>query len=264
MCTITFPVLALDTFSTCDIRGNTQFEDYTVSNDAWGINKLKGDPKTTMICISSNISEDASITMKAIWNMGEPQHTVLAYPRISYGWDFNDHSSTKNLPIKISKITYLTSKAHYIITAYDRFNVSYDIWLSQQETPKKEDLKVEMMIWTDWQNASPPGKKISTVQLGDETYDIYKGKVSLGDWDYIAVVINYKNKETIVKSLTDAISNRIQSSKNIDIKKILDMLIEQRVINNDYYLNGISFGSEIQGGSGVLNIESYQVKITSN
>lgn len=257
-------VLALENFSTCDIRGNIQYGDFIVTNNAWGINKFKGDSETAMICISSNLAERDAAAMRVIWNIGETQNTVLAYPRISYGWDFSDNSSTSNLPIKISEISYLISKIKYKMKSNDNFNVSYDIWLSNQEIPKKNDLKVELMIWTDWQNAISPGKKISTIQLGDETYDVYKGKVSVGDWDYIALVINYKKKETIVKSLTETIKHEIQSSKSIDIKKVLMFLKQQKMINEDYFLNGISFGSEIMGGSGILNIESFQVKMLSN
>ena len=54
--------LAAETeFSTCDIRGRTQIGDYFITNNGWGLSKLKGDPTISMICLKGNSTQNNSL-----------------------------------------------------------------------------------------------------------------------------------------------------------------------------------------------------------
>lgn|GEM_PF-5420951 len=263
-----FPIKAnaIDEFSTCETNKSQQFGNYIITNNAWGINRLKGDRSLSMLCIKGSAVQEKNVAMSAIWNLGESPNYVLAYPMISYGvWGWSHQPQPENLPNKIKKFTKIESNVVYKIKSESSFNVSYDIWFSDRENPNKENIKVELMIWTDCQaSGEPPGKKIGTIQLAEDIYDIYKGTVKTGNWVYIALVINYINKSSIVKSMHETIKHEIQSSKYLDIKKVIDHLVDIKLIDNNLFLNSISFGSEIMGGVGIIKIESFQVQLTTN
>lgn len=168
---------------------------------------------------------------------------VIGYPSITY----------HNNPIMISDIKsyQVTYDSTIEIEKNRRFNTSFDFWLSKNDTFSFPTITHEIMIWDNYFVSKPFGKYKGEINVNGNKYRIYIGYIdksseNLGvdGWMYICF-LNI---------------NRTESNK-IDIKKMLDYLINNGHLSKEHYLLRSEFGNEIYNASGHFTINDLQYNI---
>jgi hypothetical protein len=142
--------------------------------------------------------------------------TVKTYPNV--------HKDYDNVPI--SSFSTLTSRFAASGPRVGIYNVAYDIWLNGVA----ESGCTELMIWTENYNQVPGGRKVATATLGGRTYDVWR---DTWDWQYVAFV-----------------PTAVMTSGTVDIKEVLQWMIDEGWITSSASLGQVCFGVEIVSTDG--------------
>lgn len=218
------------------------FGDYIISNNVWGKNSLRDYSQ----CIFYN---EKPLRFGWAWSWPSTMNKVHAYPEVIYGKKpWNTISTAIILPIKIADIVSSSVEYQINISAAGKYNTAFDIWLTNTIDAQVESIAYEIMIWIENSGMHPLGKHCDTVTLDDRDYDVYLAyDLEDGKWAYICL----KTKETLLNG-------------KIDIKEIIEYLLEADYITNDLYLASIEFGNEVMWGTGETTVSTYKVRINEN
>jgi hypothetical protein len=195
-------------FVTSDTNGGWGDGDYYVHNNMWNVGSYDV-TETLYACSYDNWYVVANA------NDDSGDGAVKTYPNVHV-----DYGSVPISSFNTITSTFAESSPHVGI-----YNVAYDIWVNGVATPGC----TEFMIWNENFNQVPSGDKVTTVDLGGRTYDVWR--TSSGG--YIAFVP------------TEAFT-----SGTVDILEILNWAIAQGWIPGSSTLGQICFGVEIVSTDG--------------
>ena len=133
------------------------------------------------------------------------------------------------------------------LAATGDYNFAFDAWFTSGNPPRPEDVVAEMMIWVDrsnWERGSET--LIANVEIDGREYALY-----------------YRTDHTISSGLQLLqfifIAHEDQYSGRLDLKKFIDLVVDDGLLSEDLYITGVEFGNEILVGTGELWLKEYRV-----
>lgn len=219
---------------------------FTLENNTWGANEVS----TFSQCI---LYSPATVpTPQYGWSWTYPQEAeddVKAYPEIEYGKKpWAAQSTTPNLPQQLSAIGSLQVDFTAQLDVNGRYNLSFDLWLTNSAAATVGSITHEVMIWVANDGGpTPAGDPTATLTiLGNPQCDLWVGSIdasgSTPEHPYLAFVF----QEPFL-------------SGSIDLVPYLNYLLQQQLIPADAYLASVEFGNEVWYGSGTTLLTSYQI-----
>jgi hypothetical protein len=196
-------------FTTSDTNGGWSNGGYYVHNNVW--NAGEAGPETLYACSHDN------------WYVTSTQPdttSVKAFPNVHL-----DIDNLNGLPL--SNYTTITSTFAASTPHVGIYNVAYDIWLDGVGWGNGT---TEVMIWTENHMQAPLGTTVSPqMTFGGETYDVYR----------------YTSSSDGGVQVISLLSTAVQTSGSIDLKAILDWIVDNGWIDQDATINQIGYGVEI-------------------
>jgi hypothetical protein len=196
-------------FTTSDTNGGWSDGGYYVHNNVW--NAGEAGPETLYACSYEN------------WYVTSTQPdttSVKAFPNVHLDIDDLDGQP-------ISDYTTITSTFAATAPNVGIYNVAYDLWLDGVGWGNGT---TELMIWTENRGQVPLGNIVSPqMTFGGETYDVYR---YTSDSDGGVHVVSLLSTET-------------QTSGSVDLKEILNWMVDNGWILSDATVNQIGYGVEI-------------------
>ncbi|SMC34675.1 GH12 family glycosyl hydrolase domain-containing protein [Moheibacter sediminis] len=229
-----------------DCSGATkQFENFSLINNKWGVYKIKSGNYTQCIYHKDGI-------FGWEWDAPSKSYGVLGYPELWLGtsaWGLKSEIKQPNYFKKLDELKTLKAEFDTKITATDKkYNLAFDIWLHSESTVAKENIAVELMVWEDYNKFKSHGKKKETIRTSFGTYDMLYGIMKKPEinskWIYIAFIRTDK-----------------RTTGKINLKELLDFLIQKNYISSDLYISSIEFGTEVLNSKGNIIINKYEVEI---
>jgi hypothetical protein len=196
-------------FTTSDTNGGWSDGGYYVHNNVW--NASEAGPETLYPCSYENWYVTST----------QPDSTsVKAFPNVHL-----DIENLDGLPMD----TYTTITSTFAATApgVGIYNVAYDIWLDGVGWGNGT---TEVMIWTENRGQVPLGNTVAPrMTFGGKAYDVYR---YTSDSDGGVQVISLLSLET-------------QTSGSVDLREILDFIVDEAWIESNATINQIGYGVEI-------------------
>jgi len=180
------------------------------------------------------------------WSWGaNPTYVPVSYPSVIFGnkpWD-PQNSSTKLLPRQVSQIKQLNVTHDYAISSNGRYNVAYDLWLTEGVQSSKATIRVEIMVWIESSgNVQPYGKFVKE----NEKYSLYVGEPE-GDRSWHCY--SFKLKQSLKSGV-------------VNLGDFIQQLVNKKLVSPNLFVADVEFGTELWDGKGEMNIKSYQVSVT--
>ena len=234
-------------YTVCD-RGSKKFGDVVLKCNLWGRAKIKnGEPE---LC---TFQKGDALGWK--WEMPNSASGVIAYPALQVGrspWGSKNRPRTAGFPIKVNTISKLD--VSYDVESHvkhRKYNLAFDLWLTDVELASEENIKTEIMIWEDYFDFSSYGKVIDEIITPFGVYEVYKGYLKnerfVQDWVYIAFV-----------------RKTVRTKGAVDIAHLLKYLAENDHINAEHYFTSVEFGNEIGNSSGITLVNEFDWVLETN
>ncbi|HOT90127.1 MAG TPA: hypothetical protein PLJ78_02080 [Anaerolineae bacterium] len=233
-------------FSACADYERIQIGEYILNNNVWN----KRDRTDYTQCVFAQ-GKTPPTTMGWRWNWPGTGSEIQAYPEVMFGdspWD--TERPTGGFPLPVSDrdllVTYTAA-----ITATGKWNVAFDLWLTDDPSPAAQNITDEVMIWVDASNLMPGPQVYDIVAFDGITYTVHiapgHGDASGGSsatWTYIA----FKTRKPLL-------------SATLNIGHFLGYLLEKQVIGKERYLASLEFGTELASGQGELVLSQYEISL---
>jgi Glycosyl hydrolase family 12 len=235
-------------YETCKQGDRKQFDGVILKNNLWGKSKLKN-PDQAVLC---SYKKDGLFGWK--WQLPNNSGGVIGYPALQVGRNPFEKgaSNVKEFPVQVSKIGKLPVK--YDVETHVKFrkyNLSFDLWLTDVEQYSIGNIKTEIMIWEDYFDFTSFGKKVATIISPFGTYDVLEGHLENSkfaqDWQYIAFVRTVPRKKG-----------------EVDIAFFLEYLVSKGMISKEHYFTSIEFGNEIGNSSGITVVHQFDWSLEKN
>ena len=189
------------------------------------------------------------------WRWPRGSGEVKAYPEVIYGHKpWLSTSTTGALPRRISAIKEFTVAYDVRMHAHGRYNLAFDIWVTNNDRPTPAAITHEIMIWvgdrTDaWEPY--PGKWVKSVMVGGAAYDLYVK--SHAEW------LTEHGAPNVVYIAFNARTARL--SGGIDIREFLDYLTENAHLSAEGFVASVELGNEVMHGTGELWLKTYEISV---
>ncbi len=230
-------------FSNCDIRFHPDFENVKLKCNLWGKAKLKNG--VPVLCTFKREND-----WGWRWELPDNAKGVIGYPALEVGrspWGKDKKDVTvAGFPVQVSKVANLT--VDYEVEMYvkhRKYNLAFDLWLTDIEFGDGKNIKTEIMIWEDYFDFSSFGKVKEIIDTPFGEYKVHVGHLKnekfAQDWIYVAFVRTSK-----------------RDSGAVDIKYLLNYLSANKIISEDNYLTSVEFGNEIGNSSGLTLVKKFE------
>lgn len=235
-------------YETCRQGERKQFDGVILKNNLWGKSKLKN-PEQAVLC---SYKKEGIYGWK--WELPNNAGGVIGYPALQVGRNPFEKgvSNVEEFPIQVSKIAKLP--VHYDVETHVKFrkyNLAFDLWLTDVEDYALGNIKTEIMIWEDYFDFTSFGKKVATILTPFGTYEVLEGHLEnpkfSQDWQYIAFVRTVPRKKG-----------------EVDIAFFLEYLVSKGLISEDHYFTSIEFGNEIGNSSGFTVVHQFDWNLEKN
>lgn len=235
-------------YQTCSHGARHQLDKVILKNNLWGKSKLKS-PEAAILC---SFSKGGLYGWK--WQLANSASGVIGYPALQIGRNPFEKgiSNVATFPVQVADIEKLP--VSYEVETYvkhRKYNLAFDLWLTNDNEYTLENIVTEIMIWEDYFDFTSYGKKRATLITPFGTYDVLEGHLENSkfsqDWQYIAFVRKTPRKKG-----------------EIDIAFFLEYLVQNNLISKDHYLTSIEFGNEIGNSSGFTVVHQFDWSLTKN
>ena len=225
---------------------------FVYENNVWNQGTIKRENRTQ--CLLKRVV-DGEVQYGWRWQWPRGSGNVKAYPEVIYGHKpWFTSSTTADLPRRISTLGELSVTYDIEMHARGRYNLAFDIWVTDSERPTPSAITHEIMIWVGertraWEPS--PGDLAKRVTIGDVTYDLT-----------IRPHAEWLKEHGAPKVAYIAFNARTaQLSGRIDVKKFLDYLTDHAHLSADGYVASVELGNEIMNGTGELWLKSYEIRV---
>jgi len=219
-----------------------------LANNVW-------DPKTTPAGFSQSVflEKRADETLPGWrWNAPGRRTTVLSMPEIICGdkpWDaplrlrseFPFHAGAKRLQASFD----------IDLKAEGRYDMAFSLWAVSKLPAVKENISLEIMIWTVDAGVPHYGIKTGTFQTGGMTFDVYvkpdQGVIT-GPDPFTWKLVEFVAQKPLLKG-------------SIDFGGMIDFLIERKFLARDHYLTSLELGNEVSDGTGAAEIRKLEFSV---
>ena len=220
---------------------------YTLVNNTWNVgNLINGTDFTQTVTYDTT---DLIHGTRFDWSYGRDDSNILAYPSLILGKSAWGNGETGVIDTRISELRNLDLAYDIAIGGQtDRFNVAYDLWLTNAPKAVYTNITTELMIWVHSGGFPLPDTADIVYDGGSFTANVYvKEGFSALDitWRYVAVVLT----ET-------------RLAGTIDLDDLLRDLAAQGIVNASDHVTGIEFGAEVSSGTGSLTINDFDFDLS--
>jgi len=177
-----------------------------------------------------------------LYNKGFPQIFIGQNPWRP-GW-----RTTDKFPICISDIKNLivSFDTEMDITIQQENNLTFDLWLVSDDTPCKDDLTNELMIWM-----------MDKIPHQDNTGDGEVVLIGEEEWYFVSRPHAPPWKHNFNMFWSD----REVYSGEIDLMSFINKLIELGIATEDEYVSNVQLGTELWRGVGEIQINKFDVQL---
>jgi len=228
-------------YKSCKNGENKLINDVLLKCNLWGRTKVKKGEPHLCVYMKGNL-----IGWK--WDVPNNASGVIGYPALQLGigpWDKNKNRRS-GFPAKISSIKELSVDYDMeTVVKHRKYNLAFDLWLISDEGENDSNkIKTEIMIWEDYFDFSSYGKKKELITTPFGTYKVLVGYLlnpKYGqDWQYIAFV-----------------RTTPRTKGKVDIKYLIDYLVENKMIESEHLLTSVELGNEIGNSSGFTLVKKF-------
>ena len=186
------------------------------------------------------------------WNAPGERSAVLSMPEIICGdkpWDtplrlrseFPFHAGAKRLQASFD----------IDLKAEGRYDMAFSLWAVSKLPAIKENISLEIMIWTVDAGVPHYGVKTSTFQTGGMTFDVYvkpdQGVIT-GPDPFSWKLVEFVARKPLLKG-------------SIDFGDMIDFLLERKLLARDHYLTSLELGNEVSDGTGTVEIRKLEFNV---
>lgn len=247
---ISFDATDVDTY--CRDWAKLQNAGFLYENNVWNQGTIKRENR--LQCLLKRVV-DGEVQYGWRWQWPRGSGEVKAYPEVIYGHKpWFTSSTTANLPRPVSTIDELSVAYDIEMQARGRYNLAFDIWVTNSGRPTPSAITHEIMIWVGERRRAwepYPGYLAGTVTVGGAAYDLYvkphaEWLTEHGASDVTYIAFN---------------ARAAQTSGSIDVKQFLDYLTENGHLPADGYVASVELGNEVMHGTGELWLKSYEISV---
>lgn len=193
------------------------------------------------------------------WRWPTGKQLIYAYPQIKLGaspWA-PEPRVDERFPAQIGLLQTFELSYDVESSTNGEHNLAASMWLTKEpvtgSTPNPAVITTEIMIWTfsTKEHFNPAGKKIQEILIDGITWELWVEQ----DWKDASGINDNRWSYVTFRS------TKHFSTGRIDILKLLQHAIEQKLITPDLYVADIELGNEIMSGSGITWIKSFNVMI---
>lgn len=164
-------------------------------------------------------------------------------------WGLKSEVKQPNYFKKLDELKTLKAEFDTKISVNDKkYNLAFDVWLHSESMVAKENIAVELMVWEDYNQFKSHGNKKETITTTFGTYDLLYGIMKKpeinSEWIYIAFIRHEK-----------------RTSGKVDLKELMDYLVQKNYIFADLYISSVEFGTEVLNSKGNIIVKKYEVEI---
>ena len=225
---------------------------FVYENNVWNQGAVKREHRTQ--CLLKRVV-DGKVQYGWRWQWPRGDGSVKAYPEVIYGhkpWFAS--STTAKLPRRISTLNELSVAYDVEMQARGRYNLAFDVWVTNSDRPAPSTITHEIMIWVGeraraWEPY--PGKRVKRVTIDDAAYDLTIKQHA--EW------LPEHGAPNVVYIAFNA--RTAQTSGSLDVKQFLDYLTENGHLPADGYVASVELGNEVMHGSGELWLKSYDISV---
>lgn len=215
---------------------------HTLVNNTWNVEPLiNGTDFTQTVTYDP---DDLIHGTRFDWSYGPDDSRILAYPSLILGKSAWGNGESGVIDTRISDLRNLDLAYDVAIAGQtDRFNVAYDLWLTNSADPTYQNITTELMIWVHAGGFPLPDTPDAIYDGGSFTahVHVHEGFSALDiTWRYVAVVLT----ET-------------RLAGTIDLDGLLRFLVARDIVNPSDHVTGIEFGAEVSSGTGALTIHDF-------
>jgi hypothetical protein len=236
----------------CDAWSTAVVGPYKFENNVWGSKKSQAPFEQCLLTRQGARGTEHGWT----WNWPGFDRTVFAYPQILFGWKpwSGGKPTDARFPLRVADARHVALHYEVETQAEGSYNLAPEIWLMEGgESSTKADprrITAEVMFWMDYKaGARPAGEIISTPTLDGVTYELWKAD-EIGDkgdgkgW----LLLSFKSPTT-------------QHTGTVSIHKMLEHLVEAKLVDANHYVASVEFGNEVMGGSGTTWVKRFEVDV---
>lgn len=224
---------------TCEAFGTIEMGKYYLNNNLWGQDSGQGTQ-----CVRDTSQDGDTIGWSTDWSWTGGQNEVKSFVSSVLGWHWHPIDADTGLPVQLSSNTTVDSGWDFTASGSGAYNVAYDLWLTDTETPDSNTTPTdEIMIWLHTAGgAGPLGELVGTVEVAGSTWELYQGNIG---WEVYSFV---RTENT--------------GSFQADLKEFLDYLVANRGLDASKYLASVQSGTEVFHGDGELDTTAYHTNVT--
>ena len=225
---------------------------FVYENNVWNQGAIERENRVQ--CLLERVV-DGEVQYGWRWQWPRGSGNVKAYPEVIYGHKpWFTTSTTANLPRRISTINELSVTYDIEMQAQGRYNLAFDIWVTNSGRPTPATITHEIMIWVGdrtraWEPS--PGYLAKRVAIGSAAYDLYVRPHA--EW------LNEHGAPQVAYIAFNARTAR--ASGRIDVKEFLDYLTDNGHLPADGYVASVELGNEIMSGTGEVWLKSYDIRV---
>ncbi len=223
--------------ATCEKNAYLRIGAFAVTNNMHGESRLEeGDVYTQCIAIDS-VGFPASWR----WDVRTRRPYVKGFPQIAFGTNpWTQVATTKQLPARFGDLSTLVVEHEVAVAADGLYNLAFDLWLTEDDTPHQNERTNEVMIWLDGNIPVGTGKV---------------GSVSIGGADYDFHVQQFEDGPPLLLFA----AHEPRPSGRTDLLEFLRYLESNGYVSPDVYLSIVELGTEMWWGRGEAIVNEYSV-----
>ncbi len=234
-------------FKSCRVGHRKKMDgDVTLKNNLWGKSKVKRG--TAELCVFTR-GNDCGWE----WKIDNTASGVIGYPALEIGrspWGGKERKDSGGFPLLVEDVGELDVSYNFEThVKHKKFNLSFDIWLTDVAKADNKNITTEIMIWEDYFDFSSYGRVIEKIITPFGRYKVYKGYLKndkfAQDWVYIAFV-----------------RESPRSEGKVDVKHFLDYLVKNNHISGKDYFASLELGNEVGNSSGITLVKEFDWKLT--
>jgi hypothetical protein len=217
---------------------------YLLENNVWG----KGGIEEATQCAYLEGGEEG---VEAGWAWDWPgfRFDVVAYPSIVYGKKpWFPASTTASLPRRIGELDCLWADFEAGREGRGNGNLSFDLWLTEDEAAGPESVTAEVMIWLWHQGMRPGGRRAASLSLDGREAELVRQEGHQGPEGLEWTLLTFLYRPEVTEG-------------PLDLKAHLDYLVANGYVSGDAYLADVELGNEVVSGYGRTTVRGYEVEV---
>ncbi len=219
--------------------------EYLVTNNWWGKALATGDHSQSIFLEQR---EEGPVFG---WDWSWLGTGVVAYPSVFYGDSpFDATRTTSKLPMPVGS-RGITVQFEARTEAAGVWDSAFDLFLTSTPDARRGTRTHEIMIWTEASQLVPAGTVVGELEVGGVVWDLYcQPEMDLAQygWPEKFVYAAYLARQPVTRG-------------PLDLGAFLADLLARGDIPAGAYLASISFGNEVQLGTGHTEVAGYAIEV---